>query len=107
MEYLIAMALQVIIVVLSIRFLLKCFKRIKSGFKKTIKGESEITNKKITEERIVNSKNNTLGDVFIKDMYPDYKLEIKRADGNDYVSSYGDIIRTRYVTRVETKVEKK
>lgn len=59
------------------------------------------TTKTITQERIINLHDDSLGDIFIPSQYPTYRKERSGADGNDYMSPSGGIICTKYVTSTE------
>lgn len=47
------------------------------------------TTKTITQERIINLHDYSLGDIFIPSKYPTYRKERSGADGNDYMSPFG------------------
>lgn len=68
-----------------------------SGGKKAV----GTTTKTITQERIINLHDDSLGDIFIPSKYPTYRKERSGADENDYMSPSGGIICTKYVTSTE------
>lgn len=60
------------------------------------------TTRTIKQERIINFHDNSQEEIFIPSRYPDYKKERSGTDGNDYISSTGGVICTKYVTSNET-----
>ena len=61
----------------------------------------DITSKTITQERIINLHDGSLGEIFISSQYPTYRKERSGTEGNDYISPTGGIICTKYVTTTE------